>query len=96
MLLAFIPFLPSQMEGRASVSLGDLNLLGSLLESCMVCFLADFWRNRHPPKLFEYPPSLTSQWTFPSFSSFLRNPVPASSRSSTSAELSAEGGEKSP
>lgn len=25
MLLTFIPFLPSQMEGRASVSLGDLN-----------------------------------------------------------------------
>lgn len=25
MLLTFIPFLPSQREGRASVSLGDLN-----------------------------------------------------------------------
>lgn len=33
-------FLPSQMEGRASpVSLGDFKPeLGSLLESCMLCF----------------------------------------------------------
>lgn len=62
-LLTFISFLPSQMEGGASVSLGDLTpVLGSLLESCMVCFLADFWRNRHPLKLFANPRSfLTHQ-----------------------------------
>lgn len=63
MLLTFIPFLPSQMEGRASVSLGVLNpCVRKLVRKLHGMFLADFWRNRHPLKLFENPSSfLTSQ-----------------------------------